>query len=147
MAPPALIGKVTSDREGAMEGVRVRAKKPAGKITVTVASDANGDYAFPVDRLEGGRYELTIRAAADMNRHAATAAAYPQRTTRPSYTGCRVSISSSARLIGKLAATARSQNPFTSAASGSPRRPALASHAFNALMSSSAIMLIPDVGP
>jgi len=56
-------------------------------------------------------------------------------------------MSSSARLIGKLAATARSQNPFTSAASGSPRKPALASHAFNALMSSSAIMFIPDIGP
>src|SRR5260370_22430 len=63
MAPPALIGKVTSDREGAMEGVLVSAKKPTGTITVTVASDANGDYAFPADRLEPGRYELTIRAA------------------------------------------------------------------------------------
>src|SRR5262249_48381410 len=63
MAPPALIGKVTSDREGAMEGVLVSAKKPGGTITVTVASDAKGDYAFPADRLEGGRYELTIRAA------------------------------------------------------------------------------------
>src|ERR1700746_3685712 len=57
MAPPALIGKVTSDREGAMEGVLVSAKKPGGTITVTVASDAKGDYAFPADRLEGGRYE------------------------------------------------------------------------------------------
>ena len=63
MAPPALIGKVTSDREGAMEGVLVSAKKPAGTITVTVASDASGDYAFRADRLEPGRYELTIRAA------------------------------------------------------------------------------------
>ena len=63
MAPPALIGKVTSEREGAMEGVLVSAKKPAGTITVTVASDASGDYAFPVERLEPGRYELTIRAA------------------------------------------------------------------------------------
>ena len=63
MAPPALIGSVTSDREGAMEGVLVSAKKPTGTITVTVASDAKGDYAFPADRLEPGRYELTIRAA------------------------------------------------------------------------------------
>ncbi|TMJ73242.1 MAG: hypothetical protein E6G80_06155, partial [Alphaproteobacteria bacterium] len=39
------------------------AKRSAGTITVTVASDANGDYAFPADRLEPGRYELTIRAA------------------------------------------------------------------------------------
>src|SRR4029450_5506446 len=51
-------------------------------------------------------------------------------------------MSSSARLIGKPAATARSQNPLTSAASSSPRRPALVSHTFNARMSSSAIMLI-----
>src|SRR5262252_4440608 len=61
--PPALSGKIASDREGAMEGVLVSAKKPGGTITVTVVSDANGDYAFPADRLEGGRYELTIRAA------------------------------------------------------------------------------------
>src|SRR5258708_9960834 len=63
MAPPALIGSVTSDREGGMEGVLVSAKKPTGTITVTVTSDAKGDYAFPADRLEPGRYELTIRAA------------------------------------------------------------------------------------
>src|SRR5260370_21897335 len=63
MAPPALIGRVTSDREGAMEGVLVSAKKPTGTITVTVTSDSKGDYAFPADRLEPVRYELTIRAA------------------------------------------------------------------------------------
>src|SRR5262249_13971003 len=40
-----------------------------------------------------------------------------------------------ARLIGSPAATARSQKPLTSASSGSPLRPALASHAVNALMS------------
>jgi hypothetical protein len=51
-------------------------------------------------------------------------------------------MSTSARLIGKPAAAARSQNPLTSAASDSPRRPALASQAFNASMRSSAIMVI-----
>src|SRR4029450_7243163 len=54
-------------------------------------------------------------------------------------------MSTSARLIGKPAATARSQNPLTSAASDSPRRPALASQAFNASMPWSAIMLVPDI--
>ena len=61
--PPALSGKVASDREGPMEGVLVSAKQPGTTITVTVVSDANGDYAFPADRLASGRYELTIRAA------------------------------------------------------------------------------------
>ena len=62
-APAALSGQIASDREGPMEGVLVSAKKPGGTITVTVVSDANGNYAFPTDRLEPGRYELTIRAA------------------------------------------------------------------------------------
>jgi streptogramin lyase len=60
---PALTGKITSAREGAMEGVLVSARKAGASITVTVVSDAHGDYAFPADRLEAGRYELTIRAA------------------------------------------------------------------------------------
>src|SRR5262245_52653463 len=33
-APPALTGKITSDREGPMEGVLVSAKKPGATITV-----------------------------------------------------------------------------------------------------------------
>ena len=62
-APPTLSGKIASDREGPMEGVLVSAKKPGQTITVTVVSDANGDYAFPADRLGAGLYELTISAA------------------------------------------------------------------------------------
>src|ERR1700694_5765718 len=50
-AAPALNGKIVSDREGPMEGVLVSAKKPGTSITVTVVSDAKGDYAFPADRL------------------------------------------------------------------------------------------------
>ena len=61
-----LFGQVSSAEEGTMEGVLVSAKKPAGTITVTVASDASGDYAFPVERLEPGRYELTIRRPATL---------------------------------------------------------------------------------
>ena len=49
-----------------MEGVLVSAKKASGTITVTVVSDANGDYAFPADRLAAG--------PADMMSHTATAA-------------------------------------------------------------------------
>ena len=61
-APPALGGKVMSDREGPMEGVLVSAKKPGSTITVTVVSDANGAYAFPADRLTPGNYQLKVRA-------------------------------------------------------------------------------------
>ena len=61
-APPALGGKVMSDREGPMEGVLVSAKKPGSTITVTVVSDANGAYAFPADRLPPGNYQLKVRA-------------------------------------------------------------------------------------
>ena len=62
-APPALGGKIVSDREGPMEGVLVSAKQQGSTITVTVVSDAKGEYAVPADRLGSGRYELTIRAA------------------------------------------------------------------------------------
>ncbi|MEA2980523.1 MAG: virginiamycin lyase [Alphaproteobacteria bacterium] len=61
-APPALTGKIASDREGPMEGVLVSAKKPGSTITVTVVSDDKGEYVFPADRLDPGSYKLTIRA-------------------------------------------------------------------------------------
>jgi virginiamycin B lyase len=59
----ALGGKVSSQREGAMEGVLVSASKEGSTITVTVASDAKGEYRFPASRLAPGRYALSIRAA------------------------------------------------------------------------------------
>ena len=46
-----------------MEGVLVSARREASTVTVTVVSDAHGDYAFPRTRLEPGRYSLHIRAA------------------------------------------------------------------------------------
>ncbi len=62
-APPALSGKIASDREGPMEGVLVSAKRQGSTITVTVVSDAKGEYAFPASRLEPGAYRLTVRAS------------------------------------------------------------------------------------
>jgi hypothetical protein len=58
----ALAGQVSSDREGAMEGVVVSARKAGSIVTVTVASDDKGRYHFPANRLEPGAYTLTIRA-------------------------------------------------------------------------------------
>ena len=59
----ALTGVVTSQAEGAMEGVLVSAKRVGAPITVTVVSDAQGRYTFPADRLTAGDYYLSIRAA------------------------------------------------------------------------------------
>src|SRR5579871_2018501 len=59
----ALMGQVSSQEEGAMEGVLVSARKTGASFTVTVVSDAQGHYAFPVGRLEPGHYTLSIRAA------------------------------------------------------------------------------------
>ena len=62
-SPAALTGKVTSDAEGAMEGVRVVSAKKAGSIvTVSVITDAQGRYRFPANRLAAGKYTLKIRA-------------------------------------------------------------------------------------
>jgi streptogramin lyase len=58
----ALSGHVRSAEEGAMEGVLVSAHRDGSTITVTVVSDANGQYAFPAARLAPGRYALAIRA-------------------------------------------------------------------------------------
>ena len=61
-APPALTGKVTSQAEGAMEGVLVSAKRAGSTMTVSVVSDAQGRYSFPRERLEPGKYSVAIRA-------------------------------------------------------------------------------------
>jgi hypothetical protein len=59
----ALSGQVSSAEEGAMEGVVVSAKRDGSTITVSVVTDAKGQYAFPAARLEPGKYTLRIRAA------------------------------------------------------------------------------------
>ena len=58
----AISGQVSSQEEGAMEGVLVSARKTGASFTVTVVSDEKGHYAFPAARLEPGHYTLTIRA-------------------------------------------------------------------------------------
>ena len=61
-APAALTGQVTSDAEGAMEGVVVTARKDGSIVSTSVTTDSKGRYAFPENRLEPGRYTIAIRA-------------------------------------------------------------------------------------
>jgi len=58
----ALSGTVSSAKEGAMEGVLVSAKKDGSTITTTVVTNDKGQYVFPADRLEPGKYNISIRA-------------------------------------------------------------------------------------
>ncbi len=58
----ALAGKVSSAEESAMEGVIVSAKKEGSTVTVSVVTDDKGQYSFPTDRLEPGKYAISIRA-------------------------------------------------------------------------------------
>jgi virginiamycin B lyase len=81
-APVALTGQVTSDAEGAMEGVIVSAKKAGSTVTVSVVSDAQGRYSFPANRLSAGKYSLKIRAAGyDLTAPASADVADEQTTT------------------------------------------------------------------
>jgi virginiamycin B lyase len=57
-----LAGHITSMEEGPMEGVLVSAKRAGSTITITVVSDAEGQYRFPAAKLEPGKYSLRIRA-------------------------------------------------------------------------------------
>src|SRR6201982_2860362 len=80
--PAALTGHVTSEAEGAMEGVVVSAKKAGSTVTVSVVSDAQGRYSFPANRLSAGKYSLKIRAAGyDLNAPASADVADEQTTT------------------------------------------------------------------
>jgi streptogramin lyase len=58
----ALTGRVSSAAEGPMEGVLVSAKRAGSTKTITVVSRADGTYHFPRERLEPGRYVLSVRA-------------------------------------------------------------------------------------
>jgi streptogramin lyase len=61
-AKEALNGKISSQEEGAMEGVVVSARRDGSTITVSVISDKQGHFGFPANRLEPGHYALAIRA-------------------------------------------------------------------------------------
>jgi virginiamycin B lyase len=61
-AGAALSGHVASAEEGQMEGVLVNVKKDRSNITTTVVTDEKGAYSFPAERLEPGRYTISIRA-------------------------------------------------------------------------------------
>ena len=80
-APEALTGRVTSEAEGAMEGVVVSAKKAGSTVTVSVVSDAQGRYSFPANRLSAGKYSLKIRAIGYDLVDAATANVAEEQTT------------------------------------------------------------------
>jgi virginiamycin B lyase len=58
----SLTGIVSSDAEGPMEGVLVKAKQATGNITITVVSNAEGRYSFPADKIKPGQYTLAVRA-------------------------------------------------------------------------------------
>jgi virginiamycin B lyase len=58
----AITGQVTSKADGAMQGVVVTAHKDGSIVSVSVVTDAKGNYAFPESRLEPGHYSLAIRA-------------------------------------------------------------------------------------
>src|ERR1700733_7451028 len=61
-AVAALTGRVSSDAEGPMEGVLVRAKGEGKTISVTVVTDHEGRYSFPASRLAPGKFDIDIRA-------------------------------------------------------------------------------------
>src|SRR3954466_6168841 len=56
-----LNGRIVSP-DGALEGVVVSARKEGSPVSVSVVSNAAGEYAFPAGRLEPGRYGMRIRA-------------------------------------------------------------------------------------
>jgi streptogramin lyase len=55
-------GRVSSAREGAMEGVLVSAQLQGSPITITVVSDKDGRFSFPATKLAPGSYAIFIRA-------------------------------------------------------------------------------------
>ena len=73
--------KVTSDAEGAMEGVVVSAKKAGSTVTVSVITDAQGHYRFPANRLGAGKYSSRSARSAMTLRAPASADVADEQTT------------------------------------------------------------------
>jgi virginiamycin B lyase len=58
----ALSGRVSSETEGPMKGVLVRAKAEGSNMSVTVVTNHVGEYWFPATRLRPRTYNLDVRA-------------------------------------------------------------------------------------
>lgn len=58
----ALTGTVSSQADGPMEGVLVGAKRAGSTISTWVVSNSQGEYSFPRDRMQSGKYAISIRA-------------------------------------------------------------------------------------
>jgi virginiamycin B lyase len=80
-APAALTGQITSEAEGAMEGVVVTAHRDGSIVSVSVTTDAQGRYAFPESRLEPGPYSIAIRAVGYDTAAPVTANVVGEKTT------------------------------------------------------------------
>src|SRR5215471_12872760 len=80
-APAALTGQITSDAEGAMEGVVVTARQDGSIVSTSVTTDAKGRYTFPESRLEPGHYNIAIRAVGYDLPAPATANVIAERTS------------------------------------------------------------------
>jgi hypothetical protein len=52
----ALMGQVSSDEEGPMEGVLVAAKKDGSRSSISIFSDYKSHYSFPSSKLAPGHY-------------------------------------------------------------------------------------------
>ena len=61
-AAAALVGTVSSQEEGSMEGVLVNARAAGANFTTTVVTNVLGKYSFPADHLTPGKYTITTRA-------------------------------------------------------------------------------------
>src|SRR6266436_1835134 len=81
-AATALKGLVSSDTEGPMEGVLVRAKGIGRTVSVTVVTDRNGEYSFPADRLTPQTYNLDIRAVGYELANPVSVEVAPRKTAR-----------------------------------------------------------------
>ena len=81
-AAAALTGRVSSDTEGPMDGVLVRAKGIGRTVSVTVVTDRNGEYSFPAARLTPQTYNLDIRAVGYELANPVSVEVAPRKTAR-----------------------------------------------------------------
>jgi streptogramin lyase len=97
--PSALAGKVTSAADGPMEGVLIGARKAGSTVATWVVTDAQGDYRFPRERMELGKYTIRVRAvgyklpetSVDVDAHGARLDLQLQKVTRATELGMQLS--------------------------------------------------------